>query len=173
MPSSRPVPGLAAGGGPWSPRGGEERPERRGKMKTHKISVSELEMEALARCAVPRKARQPEIDVLLPNERARNGNSRCAPSSDLWRCSFQHDSRGGVIPVPQPVFPTPFPGTEVWQQREELGRWLSGRRGRAEAPLPARRGEVHPGIKQGKVCLDAELLSRDAAGFLRGSASEA
>lgn len=83
-------------------------------MKTHKRSVSELEMEALACRAEPRKAPQPEIDVLLPNERAKNGNSRCTPSSNPGHCSFKHDKRGCVIPVPQPVFPAPFLGTGVW-----------------------------------------------------------
>lgn len=40
----------------------------------------------------------------------------------------------------------------------------------AEALLSARQEEVHSGIKEGKVHLDAELLSLDAAGFLQGSA---
>ena len=83
-------------------------------MKTHNRSVSELEMEALACCAVPRKAPQPEIDVLLPNERAKDGNSWCTPCSNPGHCSFKRDKRGCMISVPQRVFPTPFPGTEVW-----------------------------------------------------------
>lgn len=44
-------------------------------MRTQKRSISELEMDVLACRAVPRKAPQPEIDVLLPNERDKNGNS--------------------------------------------------------------------------------------------------
>lgn len=44
-------------------------------MRTHKRSISELEMDAVACRAVPRKAPQPEIDVLVPNERGKNGNS--------------------------------------------------------------------------------------------------
>lgn len=77
-----PSRGWLRGGEPRSPRGSERRrcggtewQDRRRKMKTHKRSISELEMEALAHRAVPRKARQLEIDVLLPNERAKNGNS--------------------------------------------------------------------------------------------------
>lgn len=41
---------------------------------------------------------------------------------------------------------------------------------KAEALLPDRQEEVHPSIKEGKVHLDAELLSLDAASFLQGSA---
>lgn len=73
-----PSQGWMQGAEPWSRQGSKrphcraaERQEWRRKMKTQKRSVSELEMEALACCAVPKKARQPEIDVLLPNERAR------------------------------------------------------------------------------------------------------
>lgn len=108
VPSWCPVPGLAVGtstlvpvGSKWPCCGGAERQEWQRKMKTHKRS--ELEMEALACCAIPRKALQSEIDVLLPNEGAKNGNSRCTPAFNPGRCSFKHDKRGCVIPVLQSI----------------------------------------------------------------------
>lgn len=106
-------PGALSRGWLWGPQplsprgsegprcGGAERQEWQRKMKTHKRS--ELEMEALACCAIPRKAPQSEIDVLLPNERAKNGNSRCTPAFNPGRCSFKHDKRGCVIPVLQSI----------------------------------------------------------------------
>lgn len=68
-------PHAPSWGGLWGPLvlrgserprcGGAEWQEWRRKMKTHKRGISGLELDMLARCAVPRKAAQPEIDVLL------------------------------------------------------------------------------------------------------------
>lgn len=99
--------------------GGAEQQEWRRKMKTHKRAISGLELDVLARCAVPRKAAQPEIDVLLPNDRAQNGNPRCLPLAPehcscrrrAWLCDTCSTAAS----------PAPFLETGLWEQREESG----------------------------------------------------
>lgn len=133
-------PGVACrvpGPGPGAPL------QRSREMKPHKRSVLGARNVSAGCCAVPRKASKPEIGVLLPNERAEQGNSRCTPSSGLGHCS----SKPGVALwyLFLSVIPCALPGN----------RGVGTLRGIVHAVflLPDCQQEVHP-QREGKVHLD-------------------
>lgn len=163
VPSSFP-PGWLWGSKRWSPWGSErpccggaEWQEWRRKTKTHKRSISELELEALAHCTVPRKPQQPEIDVLclMKGLRMETAGARLPLTRGT---AASNDGRGCVVPVLQCVSHT-LPRNPAVVTAKELGRMCSweARPGRGAAAS-------HPGVKSGQLCLDAEPLSLDAAG---------
>lgn len=89
----------------------------RRKMRTQQRSISELEMDVLACRAVPRKAPQPEIDVLLPNERDKNGNSGTLLPLTRGSSASNMPSVAVRFQFLSFLFPAPFLGTKAWWQR--------------------------------------------------------